>query len=497
LALQFNTNLDALTATFNLLKVSSAISTSIQRLSSGLRINSAADDPAGLVIANSLQAQVDGLNQALENNQDSINLVKTASSGMDEINSLLDTIRQKALDAANTGATDPTAAQADQTAIQSAIQSINNIASSTQYGSKKLLDGSAGVTAAVTNSTLIGGINFGGTYGGGVTQAGNVTITVNNAATRAQVSGGTAATYASVNASISTVNGTTTGTGGTVVINGQTVTVSGTDTVQTLIDKINALTGTTGVAANFVSANGSGSITLTNQNYGANFKITESETAALIAGTAGTTVAGLNATVTVQASTLVGGNVTTVVATFTGGRYASDSGLRVTDTNGNSILLTEAGNNTSTSSKAVGAVTANSLQFQIGGGVGQTANIALNSVFASNLGTTSVPGQTLATIDVTTTTGANNALQIVGEAQNQINQYQAQLGGFQDNVLQATNDYLNNSVLNLTASITNITGANIAQEVMNLTTNQLIQQAGASALATAENLPAIYLKLLS
>ncbi len=65
MALQFNTNLDALTATFNLLKVSSAISTSIQRLSSGLRINSAADDPAGLVIANSLQAQVDGLNQAL------------------------------------------------------------------------------------------------------------------------------------------------------------------------------------------------------------------------------------------------------------------------------------------------------------------------------------------------------------------------------------------------------------------------------------------------
>lgn len=492
MSLRMGTNLDAMQSLFNLNNISSQISLSIQRLSSGLRINSAADDPAGYIISNSLQTQLDGVNQAVANNQTSSNLVKTAESGIGQVNSLLSSIRQKALEAANT--TDPTVAQADQTAINSALQSINSIAGNTQFGNKKLLDGSAGVAAAVTNTSLVGGVQIGGTYGGGVTQAGSVSITVNNAATEAQVAG--TATYASVNASISTVNGGTTGTGGSVVINGQSVTVAGSDTVQTLINKINALTGTTGVSAGAVSGNGSTTISLTQGNYGANYKINESESSPLLLGASSTAVSGLNATVTVVASTLVGGAVSSVVATFVGGRYSSDSGLRATDAGGNSILLTGAGNNTSTSNATVATVTNNALQFQTGGNVGQTATVSLNSITTNNLGTTSVPGQNLSTIDVTSAAGANNAIKIVDEARTQINQYAANLGSFRSNVLDTTTNFLSNTAINLSASISSIRDVNVAEEVTKLTQNQIIQQAGFSVLATSNNQSSYLLKLL-
>ncbi|HLK55284.1 MAG TPA: flagellin [Chthonomonadaceae bacterium] len=495
MSFSFNTNLDALNALVNLQNVSNSISTSVQRLSSGLRINTPADDPSGFVISNALQAQVDGINQALTNTQSASNLVKTADGGLSAVNNLLENIRANVLDAANNVSLNPSAAQADQTAIQSALQAINNIASSTQFGSKTLLDGSAGVAASVTNSTLVGGINLNGAFGGGSVQAGNVTITVNNAATRAVVQGGALATYASVNASISTVNGGTTGTGGTVVINGQSVTVGGSDTVQTLINKINNLSASTGVSANFTFANASGSITLTQTTYGANYKISETESSALLAGTSGTSVVGANATVTVLASSLIGGSVSTATVTFVGGRSGSDSGLRVSDTNGNSILLTEAGNGTTTA-QTVGQTSSAPLQFQIGANVGQTANLTLNSIATNNLGTTSVAGQTLATIDVTTSTGANNALSIVNEALNSVTQYRANLGSFQNNVLQSANNYLTTAAQNLTASISGIRDVNVAQEVLNLTNNQLIQQAGISALYTAKSEPDALLKLL-
>ncbi len=496
MSFSFNTNLDALTAINNLNTVNSSLSTSIARLSSGLRINSPADDPAGFVISNQLQTQVDGLNQAISNTQNAVNLVKTATGSLSQVTSLLNQIRSSALDAAANVVSNPLQAQADQTNIQQALNSINNIATNTQYGSTNLLNGTAGISASVTNSSVVGGLNFGGSFAGGITQAGNVTITVVAPATYAQVSGGTAATYASVNASIALVNGGNTGTGGSVTINGQSVTVSGSDTVQTLINRINNLSNSTGVVAGYITANGSVSITLTQQNYGSNYKINESESSALVLGTVGTAVAGLNATVTVTAPVLVNGAVTTAVVTFVGGRSSTDSGLRVSDIYGDSILLTAAGNTTATSSVRVGSISSNPLQFQVGANTGQTATISLPNVSTANLGGTSVAGQNLSTIDVSTLTGANNAVLIANEALNSVNQNQAQLGSFQKNVLQPSLNVMNITVQNLSSSISSISDANVAQEALNFTNKQIIQQAGVDVLYRAEQSSSLYLKLL-
>ncbi len=495
MGLNINTNVTALNALRNLNNVSQTVSSSIEKLSSGLRINRAADDPAGLIISESLRAQIDGLNQAISNSQDATNVIKTAEGALTEVNSLLRNIRQLAIHASNTGVNDIVAVQADQTQISSAVASIDRIAQNTQFGTKHLLDGSSGITAAVVDTTDLGGIFIGGTFGGVSTQNGTVQVQVNNAATLASVSGAALATYASINASISTVNGTSTGAGGSVIINGQTISVVGSDTVQSLINKINNVAESTGVSAGFVSGNGSGAITLTQQNFGKNFIINESESSTLLAGVAGTFVAGLNATATVVAWGLVNGATTTVVSTFTGGRSATDSGLRVSDTYGNSLLLTTAGN-LNPAAKTQATVTAGSLQFQIGGNAGQVVNATLGNIRAVNLGNTTISGKSLALVDVTTATGSTQAITISDEAISQVSQLRANLGAFQKNTLESTVRYLGVGVENLSASESQIRDTNVAAEVVNLTKNQILQQAGTSVLAQANTAPQQVLALL-
>ena len=486
MSLYINTNTDAMGTLRNLQNTSDALSTSIQRLSSGLRINSAKDDPAGLIISENLKSQINGMNQAITNAQNANNVIQTADGGLSEVTSLLQSINQLTVAAANTGANDPTAVQADQTQISSAIQSIDRIVSDTQYGSKKLLDGTSGVTSVVTNTADLGGISIGGTFAGQATQPGNVTVSMTTAASFATSAG--AATYASTTSLLSTVNGGTTGTGGgTIVINGQSIQVSASDTVQTMLDKINNLSSTTGVSAQFVSGASGGHIELDQTNYGQNFNINYSESSTILG--AQTFVAGANAVATVT--------VGSVSATFTGGQSTGASGMQLTDSSGNSILLTEAGNtNLKTSTPVVGTVSQGSLTFQIGANAGQNVSISIGDMSTTNLGRTVVSGQSLNSIDVTTAQGAQNAIQIVQQSLSQVSVLRAQLGSFQDNTLNSTINALGITSENLTASQASIADANVAQEVVNMTQNNILQQAGMSVLAQANQEPQMVLKLL-
>jgi flagellin len=449
-----------------------------------LRINRGADDPAGLIISENLRAQLVGLAQATNNAQDAANLVKTAEGALDEIQNLLRTMRQLAVHAANTGVNDITAVMADQTQIRSALESINRIAEQTQFGTKRLLDGTAGITAQVTDPVRLAGIFIGSTFNGQTVQSGNVTISVTNPASRATIAG---------NATYSSVNSTVIATGGTVVINGQSITVSGNDTVQTLIDRINALTSVTGVSAMFSFANSSGVVYLTQVNYGANFRIEVHQSTTILFSSGNTTSSqGTDAVVTVQLNTSAG--VTS--ATFTGGRAAGDSGLKVKDSYGNTLLLTEAGNNAGVTNAKVAVVTAQSLVFQIGANAGQVARVSLRDTRASQLGTTVVAGKSLQDIDVTTQQGAQDAIRIIDEAISQISQLRGNIGSFQKQVLESTIRSLNIARENLAASESAIRDTDIAEEVMNYTKLQILQQAGMAVLAQANAIPQSVLSLL-
>jgi len=178
MGLGINQNLAATGILKNLSNTQSMFNTQVQRLSSGLRINSAADDPAGLVNSEKYRAQVDGLGQAIRNAKDGVNLVQTAEGALDEISSALRSMRTLALHAANTGVNDAASVAADQDQIVSLKGTIDRIVGNTQFGSRKLLDGSAGVTATTTNAetTFVSGTTS--------TQSGTYNVQVTTLATK-------------------------------------------------------------------------------------------------------------------------------------------------------------------------------------------------------------------------------------------------------------------------------------------------------------------------
>ena len=143
MALRINLNTSAMNAHRWLSVSDSALTKSIEKLSSGYRINVAADDPAGLVISENLRTQVSGLGVALRNTEQSISMIKTAEAAIQEVHNLLRSMRDLALHAANTGANGTTEIAADQSQITSAIASLDRIANQTQFGSLTLLDGTA------------------------------------------------------------------------------------------------------------------------------------------------------------------------------------------------------------------------------------------------------------------------------------------------------------------------------------------------------------------
>ncbi|MCP4634277.1 MAG: hypothetical protein GY855_15230 [candidate division Zixibacteria bacterium] len=156
MALRINHNITALDAWRNLTMTTNSMSKSMEKLSSGFRINRAADDPAGLVISEQFRAQIAGLNAAVKNSEGSINMIQTAEGALTEINNLLVGMRELAIHAANEGFNDQNQLLADQAEITNAIKTINRIASNTQFGTKKLLDGSTDNVAAITTGNSSG-----------------------------------------------------------------------------------------------------------------------------------------------------------------------------------------------------------------------------------------------------------------------------------------------------------------------------------------------------
>ncbi|MEW5924421.1 MAG: flagellin [Candidatus Zixiibacteriota bacterium] len=156
MSLRINNNIAAIDSHRNLTNTTMSLTKSMEKLSSGYRINRAADDPAGLVISEQFRAQIAGLNQAIENSEGSVNMIQTAEGALNEINSLLVSMRELAIHAANEGFNDTAQLEADQAEINNAIHTIDRIAANTQFGTKKLLDGTKANVATITSSNSAG-----------------------------------------------------------------------------------------------------------------------------------------------------------------------------------------------------------------------------------------------------------------------------------------------------------------------------------------------------
>ena len=242
MSLTINTNIPALNTALIVSNTSDQMSTAIARLSTGLRINSAADDPAGLIMSQGMEQQINGINEAVSNTQNAINMAKTADGAMSEVSTLLNEAYSLAVQSANGAVQTATSAQATQTQLQSIISAINQIASQATFGTMPLLSGTAGLSATVTDPQDVAGVCIGATFGDSGVVAGPVTVVDTGQAAQATV------LLSQPFGSPSTVVAST----GSFAINGFAFTSDGTETLTSLVSNINDMSAQTGVTATIV-----------------------------------------------------------------------------------------------------------------------------------------------------------------------------------------------------------------------------------------------------
>jgi flagellin len=469
-SLRINMNAAALTAHRMLSGSDQALGKSIERLSSGYRINSASDDPAALVISEKLRAQTSGLAQAIRNAGDAVNMVRTAEAALNEVSRVLRYMRDLAIHAANTGANDPASVQADQTQIITSIQAIDKIAEETQFGQKKLLDGTAGILASLSGDDVVSG-----------NLSNPATTLSNNDAIHVNV------TQAAEKASVASIDfGDNTdymAENGTIYVNGAAVQFTTADTVAGVVDKINAVSNQTRVIASAAD----GVITLTSIEYGSAAKITATSETAYFFGATSVTDQGQDA----QAQVTISGTTDVSDATWTAGE-----GLILRDSRGNRIVLKESAAITTGDLGEQFRISLGSMKFQVGAYADQVREISIPSIWTTGLGTGVKAGESVATIDVTTYDGANTAIKILDEAIREISTIRANLGAAQKNVFESSITSLNVARENIAASESAIRDTDMAEEMITLTRNQILQQAGVAMLAQANQAPQALLQLL-
>jgi len=510
MSLFINTNIASLYAQNNVANSQNALATSIQRLSSGLRINSAKDDAAGMAISARMTSQIGGMTQAAQNANDGISLSQTAEGALQQVTNDLQTMRNLSVQAANgtNSAGDRASLQASIAQLQS---DISQIASNTQYNGLNLLDGSLanvqfqiGANAGQVINASVGNASANAIGDNLATTATGATGTMLNTTTAVQSStAGIAANSFSAQTLTMSVSGQTLSTGNIG---------AGTSAFK-IAQQINSLAATNGaplqaVAHTYAQLNtftAGGSVSLTLQGAptatgGAN-PVTISATMTSATDTAGL-AAAINAVSSKTGISAVANSVTGTVDLIQAQGYdigvvnttGSAMSLKVSGETsagvliGNNVTLTNAGQ-TSTVGGTVDfhssgsfAITSTTATMLVNAAAGTSGLSAVNSVDVTKI-TNGIP------------TGANSALFIVDNAINTINGLRADLGALQNRFMNAQNSLTTTST-NMQQARSRIQDTDYASETANLTHNQILQQAGTAMLAQANALPNSVLTLL-
>lgn len=483
MGLTINTNIAAMIAMRHLNENEIRGQIVMTRLATGLRINSAADDPAGLIISEGLRAHIQGLDQAVRNTQDAVNMVKTAESALNEVSRLLRGIRSIAVHSANTAVVDSMQLTANQSQIRSVLLSIDRIADHTSWGTKKLLNGSAGVTAGITRTDLVSSLYIGSEFNNERVRSGEITMTQVTQATRT-TTGAMATQFTNSSTVVQT---------GTFVLNGVTFLVESGQTLADVAAKINQKSGQTGVLASIIPNGANVSMQLTSIKFGSNFPINYMETTGILnGGVAATPAVGIDAVYDVEVPIEPNGTTT---ERFTGGQGPGVDGLTLTSTSGNKLVISAAGNS-ETATTIIGALSVGTMKFQIGALADQSTSFSIPSSYTIDIGKGAVSGMSLADVDVTTAQGAEDAIRIIDAAVQQIAFLRGEMGSFQMNFLESTARSLQVAHENMTASESIIRDADIAKEMTEFTKIQILRQSGMAVLAQANQSAQSVLQLL-
>ncbi len=492
-----NTNVMSLNAQRNLSNTQSDMATAMQRLSSGLRINSAKDDAAGLAITDRMTSQIRGLNQAVRNANDAISLTQTAEGAMQESTNILQRMRELAIQSAN-----DTNSDSDRANIQKEVsqlqQELNRISDTTTFNGKNILDGSftsgkfhvgafadetINVSISNTHGTAIGAeqVNSQGNIGTGLAAAANLGAATNGVAAQ------------------------------NVTINGAAVSgviqVAANSSAAALAGAINGESGTTGV-----TATASNSVTM--QNFNADGTVSFS-----LASMEDTGVIGSQAVITASITT---GDLTNLADQINAKSAQTGISAVLSDDKASVVLENSTGydiaigdfTNSATGNQTVdianysgGTLVTDTLteqasdSIQAGGSVQLSSSDAFSvtttgaDLFGTAAGSTASALSSVADVDVSTQIGSNDALVVIDKALAGIADSRAGLGAVQ-NRLESTIANLQSVSENVSAARSRVMDADFAAETANMTRSQILQQAGTAMLAQANSAPNSVLSLL-
>jgi len=500
MALTINTNVASLNAQRNLGKSQSDMARAMQRLSSGLRINSAKDDAAGLAISDRMTSQIRGLNQAARNSNDGISLAQTAEGALQETTNILQRMRELAIQSANdtNSANDRASLQAE---VNQLKQEMSRIAETTEFNGKKLLDGT------LTSAQFQVGANANETISFGIRSAraanlGNNSLTSSNATPNFSIEAATAAATSSSANDVMAQTLTVVGSRGS-----NTASVATGDTANVIASKINSISADTGVTATAVTtatlgalnANGSLSFNLQGTNAipaSINATVLTSDLTNLVSAIneqSGNT--GITATISPDKASVILEQSTGYDIKLTDFSHSAGAAtIQLTGSAGAAVTLTETGAAGDADSSTVGG----EIIFNGSEGFNVTSNIAdtAGSLFASAANGANVSTlYSIDQIDISTVQGASDAIKAVDGALTQIDNMRGDLGAVQ-NRFESTIANLNNVSENLSAARSRILDADIAQETSAMTKNNILQQAGVAILAQANTTPQLALQLL-
>jgi flagellin len=474
-----NTNVASLNAQRNLSSSQSSLATALQRLSSGLRINSAKDDAAGLAISQRFTTQINGLNQAVRNANDGISLSQTAESALDELTNNLQRIRELAVQSANAtnSASDRAALDAE---VQQRTAEISRIATQTTFNGLRVLDGTAGSSVFQVGANVGDTISVNFSQGVRSNQIGQIATATGTAVTNAALAAGDVSIQVGTGAVVN-VGATAAGTGA-----GQ-----GADSAYAKVQAINAA-GISGLTASAASTVTGAFSNITNGDAAGTYNLSINGVA-IYSGTGNVAAAGTLSGSDIATQVNLYSSQTGVVATVNGGN------LTLTSNDGRNIAVTQTvtlggtgGSGTGADGTLVattrGTVTLSANQnITVGGGGIAKIGFAAGSI--------ALDTQTLANVNVNSAANANTAIQRIDAALTTVSSLRSNFGAIQ-NRFQSTISNLQAVSENLSASRSRIQDADYATETANLTRSQVLQQAGVAILAQANAAPQSVLSLL-
>jgi flagellin len=514
---RINTNISSVVAQSNLTKSQRDLSLRFERLSTGLRINRGADDPAGLIVSERIKSDLNGINSGVKNSERASSVIATTEAALNEASELLNSIKSLMVEAANTGGNSLEERNANQLQIDSALDSLTRLSNTASFGRLKLLNGSldynlSGVrtsaitTARVWNASLVNQPNL------------QVTVDVVASAQKAGLYYNPGTTNPGRLLSAMTLE--VTGAKGV-----QTFQFPVSATLSSVMAAINNTTSFTGVTAGLINNTMASGLVFRSSDYGSEQFVSVKRIGAPATGNSWTTYNFANNAAPALGSpadwaTLTGnGTLTTAqrdngkdVQALINGALGTGRGLALSSngsTLGVDLVLSEVFATDPTATPTSFRITGGGALFQLGQDVTapQQTNLGIPSMATSSLGATLIngtvqylsalkTGQGFSIADSVRTNDFTQATTILDKAIDEVSTLRGRLGAFERNVLQTNVRSLQSAFENLSSANSQIRDADFAAETSNLTRAQILSSSGTSVLGLANQQSQQVLQLL-